>query len=330
LRVEPLDLRLGGSERSRYLEGVALGYDWSGRGAAAVWRAGRRVELQDFEDWLMRGHGPNERQVMPPGWLVHIPDRWHSRVLPTTSTKLPEPFATWLSTGRLLTFSVGEKQVLWPLAPNHSAAGGTPVPGFEPIIRAASVLRSDQTTSFIEAMLVDWSWHDDDLENPPRLEIPADKAYEFGLIEAEERRRAMAQARAATLRLMTDTINGLPAHKQHRRAELQDVRGNTRLFRRAAERLEIRFSPVRATWTWPGRSIADEVLAGARADAVQWLAAWVHRSCKRMLQQSMEQAWRHGFDHLTASHWVPQAPPVTPTNTDRSSSRSTLDADPPF
>jgi hypothetical protein len=54
---------------------------------------------------------------------------------------------------------------------------------------------------------------------------------------------------------------------------------------------------IEATWVWPGRSVAGEILAGTRADAVQWLARWAHKTCTRMLQQSMEQAWHESFDN---------------------------------
>jgi hypothetical protein len=94
--------------------------DWSGRGGAAVWRAHRRVEQQDFEDWLMRrsrDNSPVERHVRPPGWLVRSLDACRTCVLPTGKTEVPERFSRWLATGRLLAFPAQERQVLWPLTP---------------------------------------------------------------------------------------------------------------------------------------------------------------------------------------------------------------------
>ena len=56
---------------------------------------------------------------------------------------------------------------------------------------------------------------------------------------------------------------------------LEGAKGNAHLFGRAADRLGIKFSIVMATWPWPGHSVVDEVLAGTRADTVQWLARWL-------------------------------------------------------
>lgn len=328
-----LDLRCDGEDRARCLRGTSVSYDWSGRGGAAVWRAERRVELQDFEDWLIRrsrGPGPIERQVRPPGWLVRIPDTWHPHVLPTTSTKMPEPFATWAATGRLLTLSVGHKQVLWPLTPTPDPPGWAPVPGIEPVIVAARGLRPEQINSLIEGVLVDWSSDDEQPGFMIRLRIPADKAFDFGFINADERRHARTQAREATLQRMTDIIDELPEHQRHHRAELEDAKGDAHLFSRWVDGLGIKFSIVKATWVWPGRSVVDEVLAGTRADVVQWLARFAHKTCTRMLQQSMEQAWHDAFDHHPATHWHPEPPLVTPTNTSAGPLHSKLDADPPF
>jgi hypothetical protein len=70
------------------------------------------------------------------------------------------------------------------------------------------------------------------------------------------------------------------------------------------ERLGIDFTVTKATRVWPGRSVVDEIIAGTRADAVQWLARWAYKSCTRMLQQAMEQAWHDAFDHHPADHWL--------------------------
>lgn len=131
------------------------------------------------------------------------------------------------------------------------------------------------------------------------------EAFDFGLIDADERARAMAQARAATQQAMTDIIDELPEHERHHRAELERAQGNAQQFGRMVARLGIRFRVVRATWVWPGQSVVDEVLAGTRADIVQWLSGWAYKTCTRMLHQSMEQAWRDGFDHRPADYWLP-------------------------
>ena len=148
---------------------------------------------------------------------------------------------------------------------------------------------------------------------PFRLQLPVDTAFRLGFIGADERRHAMAQARAATLQAMTDIISGLP--KRHHRRALERAWGNDRLFGLVSNRLGIRFRVVKATWDWPGRSVADEILAGIPAEALQWLAYWAHKTCTRILQQSMMQAWHDAFDHRPAIYWLP-TPPAAPTTTE--------------
>ena len=293
-----LDLRSGGEVRVPYLRGISSGYDWSGRGGSAAWRAERRVEVQDFEDWLVScsGTGPVERQVKPPGWLVRVPGPWHAYAPSAASAGIPEPYATWVAAGRVLAFPVRYKQALWPLIRDPGRPGWAPVPGIEPVLAAAAGLRPDQVSGFIEAVLMDWSGEYEEPAFPVQLHLPAEEAFDFGFIDADERRRTIDQARAEVLQAMTEFISGLPEHERDYRAgqeaELQRAIGDARLFGHMAAELGIE-----ATWVWPGRSVAGEILAGRRADAVQWLARWAHKTCTRMLQQSMEQAWHESFDN---------------------------------
>jgi hypothetical protein len=87
---------------------------------------------------------------------------------------------------------------------------------------------------------------------------------------------------------------------------------STRAFGRLADRLGIEFTVIKATWTWPGRTVADEILAGTRAEAVQWLAGCAYKTSTRVLQRAMEQAWREAFEHRPATYWLPDLP-VTPS-----------------
>ncbi|WP_431884217.1 hypothetical protein [Micromonospora gifhornensis] len=335
-------LHPGGATRERYLLGTSS-YDWSGRGGSAVWRAERRVEMQDFEDWLIHRSGPDplERRVQPPGWSVRVPPTWHTFALPAGSEAVTEPYKTWVVTGRLLAFPSGRKQVVWPLAPRQDGSGWAPVPGIEPLLAAAAGLRPDQVSDFIEAVLVDWNdeHRDDDhdpLGLPFRLHLPANEAFELGLIDGDQRQDRMARARAATLNEMTEIIRKLPEHQRHHRDALEQVKRSAHQFGRLAKRLGIEFTVTRATWVWPGRSVVDEVLAGTRAEVVHRLARAAHKSCIRLLQQSMEQAWHDAFDHHPAEFWAPTLAVtpevstlgVTPTNTEWPPSSFELDGDP--
>lgn len=304
-------LRSDPQTRASYLQG-ALSSDWSGRGGAAAWRAERRVEAQDFEEWLVRSPGldPVEREVRPPGWRVRIPGAWRARAWPAAATGMPEPYATWVTAGRLLAFPVGVRQAAWPLVPGPISPGLAPVPGVEPLLAAAKGLRPDQVSSFIEAMLVDWSGEEDHSGFPVRLDLPAHEAFDLGFINADERQCAMAEARAATIGEMARIIGTLPDQQQHHRAKLHQAMSSTRAFSRLADRLGIEFTVVKATWTWPGRTVADEILAGTRAEAVQWLAGWAYKTSTRMLQRAMERAWQEAFEHRPATYWLPD-PPAT-------------------
>ena len=82
------------------------------------------------------------------------------------------------------------------------------MPGIEPVISTAQGLRPDQVVGFIEAVLLDWSWSDEEFpdgEFPGELRLPVDKARDFGFITAEEEQQARVNARAQTLRAIAMT-----------------------------------------------------------------------------------------------------------------------------
>ena len=188
-----LDLRDESAARHRYQQGL-YDYDWSGRGATAVWRAERRVETQDLEQWLLKGGGPTplERRVNPPSWLVRVPPGWHARVVAAGTTSLGEPYHTWISAGRLLALPLHNGQAVWPLAPSNDETGWTPVPGVEPLLAPVRTLPPDKAICYVEAMLVDWGdWGDEEADLPYRLELPADQARDFGFIDGRELERIL-------------------------------------------------------------------------------------------------------------------------------------------
>jgi hypothetical protein len=288
-------------DRSWYLRGMAYRSDASGRGAGAAWRAERGVAGQDFQQWLMARrvpHAPAEYHVEPPGWWVNSPADWCSRTLPTGDA-LPEPFAAWRATGQLLVFPALGRQMLWPVTPITAPPCWAPVPGIEPVIAAASRLKPGQLSSFVEAVLLDRDRTAEDegslMGLTPAVRVPADKAVEFGLIDDPTRHEVMAQARAATLRTMTDIIDALPDGEQHQRATLESVHGNSRLFSRITSRLGIPFHDVPATWAWPVRSVAEAIDAGLPAAAITWLAGYVYDDSRRTLQRVTKEVWDAAF-----------------------------------
>ncbi|MEU1424984.1 hypothetical protein [Kitasatospora sp. NPDC005751] len=306
-------LHAAGYRREGLLRG-ATSYDWTGRGGTAVWRAYRRVELHDFEAWLVAEDTRANRLMTPPGWLIRTPASWHAHTPDQTATgQLPEPYATWAAHGKVLTFPHKSTQVVWPLLRRPGRPGWKPVPGIEPLTAAAAGLLPKEVSGFIEAALIDWN-HEFEDEPTPRiaLDIPADLAHTFGYITAEERRDAKALARATTQRDIDATLDdfkegGLDGHRLQ---QLQEVRDRAPEFRRLAVRfgkqiekrrpngthIGSQFRVTRATWRWPGHTVIDELLAGVPARQVERLAAQAHRQRGLLLEYSMQEAWKRAFD----------------------------------
>jgi hypothetical protein len=285
-------------------------YDWTGRGGTAVWRAYRKVELQEFEDWLVgREEGaPAERVVTPPGWLVRTPAAWHAHAPAMAGGRLPEPYATWAAEGKALTFPYKSRQALWPLLRGRGRPGGegfTPVPGIGPLMAAAAGLRPEKVITFIEAVLIEWN-HEFGCEEEPliriALDIPADKAHAFGFITFEKYHETMARARTATLERMDAVIDTFKddGYADAVLRQLAEARRNTQEFRRLVRRYDrhigSKFTKARATWPWAGQSVAGELLGGAPAELVEYLATAAHKQNGLLLEYSMQEAWQRAFD----------------------------------
>lgn len=287
------DLRDGGTLCDRYRVGLS-DYDWSGRGGTAVWRAERRVELQDFEDWLTEsGAQPAERAMRPPGWMVRKPRSWQVCIPQRHGLGLADNCGRWATEERVLVFPYQDREATWPLRLSTVQPGLAPVPGFETIVRVGRRLRPEKVVGFIESLLIDWNESEDvDL----RLYLPARQAFAFELIGDEERRRAEVQAAAATRAAIDATIEDVPAELSVVRAALHEVRDDAALFARAARRANIRFKVRQPVWPWPGGSVADEFEAGMRPDLLEWLAGWAHKTATRALEGSMQRAWQDAFD----------------------------------
>lgn len=292
--------------RQKLLRGT-VEYDWSGRGGTAVWRAERQVILQDFEDWLVGpGTGPSQILATPPGWVLLRPDAWTAAAPALTRDgQLPQPFPQWQREGRVLTFPYRNRQALWPLQRIQRAPGWEPVPGIEALLTPARALPTEKMLGYIEALLIEWN-HPFDTEKEPAfprvLEISADRAYELGMITAEERRAAMAEARESTLRGMDEVIARFEADGADAESlrYLRAARGSFSKFKSEAKQLDVRVGSrlqvTRARWRWPGGSAAAEFRAGSSADLVQWLAAAAHQGRELILELAMHRAWQDAFD----------------------------------
>ncbi|WP_326736063.1 hypothetical protein [Streptomyces sp. NBC_01022] len=293
--------------RQKLLQGTA-DYDWSGRGGTAVWRAERQVTLQNFEDWLVDRTGTEPAQMLaaPPGWVLLRPDAWTAAAPALTRDgQIPQPFPQWQREGRVLTFPYRNRQALWPVQRIQRAPGWEPVPGIEALLAPARALPAEKVLGYIEALLIEWNHHVDTEEEPAFpsvLEISAGRAYDIGLITAEERRAAMAEAREMTLRGMDEVIarfesDGVDTESlQHLRA----ARGRFSEFKCEAKGIDAgvgsRLRVTRALWRWPGGSAAAEFRAGSSTDLVQWLATAAHQESALILELAMHKAWQDAFD----------------------------------
>ncbi|MEH0475069.1 hypothetical protein QA943_40735 [Streptomyces sp. B21-097] len=294
----------------RRREDGSTSYDWTGRGGTAVWRAQRHVDVEYFEQWLVeRTKNDPAAGVMEepgsPGWLLRTPAAWLAHAPARAAPRQgPEPYATWAAEGRLLAFPHRSRQAFWPLLRRPGTPGWEPVPGFAPLATAAAGLRPDKVIGFIEAVLIDWNHTF--TEEPYlhiALDLPADRARQFGFITAEEQHRIMADARTATLSSM-DAFIDRAADKGADETYLQklkEARRDAREFHRLARKHMIKhqrsgFGVVRASWKWPGQSVAAELTAGFPPELLQWLATAAHKRSTLLLEQAMQEAWQRAFD----------------------------------
>ncbi|MFB6717650.1 MULTISPECIES: hypothetical protein [unclassified Streptomyces] len=55
-------------------------------------------------------------------------------------------------------------------------------------------------------------------------------------------------------------------------------------------------APPSACGVLAGRSVAAELVAGARPELLEWLAGAAHRRSSLLLEQAMQAAWQRAFD----------------------------------
>ncbi|MFE1408576.1 hypothetical protein ACFW5D_34315 [Streptomyces sp. NPDC058770] len=196
------------------------------------------------------------------------------------------------------------------------------MPGIEPLAAATAGLRPEKVLGFIEAVLVEWN-HTFEEEPQQRitLELPVDKAHQFGFVTAEAQHEHMAEARAATLRGMDDFITRFEGTGEagERVQQLREARGSVRDFSRLARlygrRKRLGFRPVRATWRWPRGAVVSEVLVGSPPEVVHWLATEAYKQSSLLLEESMQAAWHWAFDRHGFRGDLP-TDDVTPTDTE--------------
>jgi hypothetical protein len=291
----------GSDLRMQYSTGLS-DYDFTGRGATAVWRAARAVEMEDFEAWLTDGQAGSTatRVVHPPGWSVAIPDGWQAAVF---RGALPEPHLSWAEEGKVLAVPLGNRVAAWPLQAGDGGEGMTPVPGIEPLLKAVDGLRPEQASGLAEAILIDWRIaagaepEDAGVGEPAhfRLLLPAGDALRFGLITEDERQQLLADARLATSAAMEQVIERVAEADPDLGAQLRLARTNVARFRRLARTIGVRLDVAPGMWAWPGGSLGEELASCPPGEVLHWLTVWALKARQRVLDRSMEQAWQHAF-----------------------------------
>ncbi|OLZ51627.1 hypothetical protein BS329_15280 [Amycolatopsis coloradensis] len=295
-------------DKSRWWRGIGE-WDADGRGSTAVWRAGRKVDLQDFTDWLLAldGHTPSTRAVAAPGWSLRAPAGWATHVVPR-GQELPPRLAQWAAQNRVMAWPVDGRQVVWPLRPGHPH----PVPGIEPLAAHTRTLRPEEILEFVEAVLIEWGTsvmddassvevdggipYDAEADSPtPYLWLPVDKAFDFGFIDAEQRCAAMAAAYEQAPHHTRTT--GEPIVSQPSPGPDPDF--TVLVTRRRTSR------KAKPMWRWPRGSVAQEIFAGTSPEIVAWLAEQSLWTARRMTHGATEAAWHDGFDHFPRSFWRP-------------------------
>jgi hypothetical protein len=253
--------------------------------------------------------------VNPPGWSVSVPAGWHAAAL--RDSELPAQFARWAAEGRVLVLQLSGKRTVWPLS------AGKPVAGAVPLVAAARTLKPQDLVSFVESTLIEWGTHlaandlldvelgvgnepGDELDiglgtsearlrwaefearyESPQLWLPLDKAFKLGLVDATQRRNAMAAARLDNL-----------ARPSKRRSDEPSlvapiVTGDPRicLF---VPRVDNK-RQAKPMWRWPGGSVAQTVGAQAHPELVRCLAEAALWTRGWTLHRTMHQVWRGAF-----------------------------------
>ena len=296
--------------------------DVIGRGATAVWRAQRKVELEDFEHWLNNGpddHHGRRRVLQPPGWSVSVPAGWRGEMLPRGG-ELPARVAEWVAASTVLVLPLGGRDVVWPLRCGHDS----PVEGVEPLVAAARRRKPQERVEFVESMLVEWGtpmsenssgddgatedvdpaagagldalwmsevrqrWMEfDAAHKAPQLWLPVDKAFKHGLVDARQRRHAEEEARWADRRR-----SRRPSLDEHSLLA-PSATSDPRIFLFAARTGKGR--RTRPMLRWHSGSVAQAVteqvhpeLVGCLADAAVWTTGWT-------LHRVMNQVWHAAF-----------------------------------
>lgn len=285
----------------------------AGRGATAVWRAERAVQIEDTMAWIRstdRSYAPLAHTVLPPGWRLRSPSHW----IPTCfrdEDGMPE-WRDRVEAGQVLHFVHAGEHVLWP---TRIVDDGTTIPigGFAIVIDEA---KDAAPQRIIEAALLEVTHPETDL-NVHQVHVPAHVAHDLGLITIEDRDQLVAASRASTspeierderaTSLLPPMSLDLIFADLDNRCRSESERKHARMTYAYGPRAFLQYltaigHPARssewldydsAAWIWPVTTLADEVETGRLGeDAVRWLVAYLITLQYRILNEDMEERWK--------------------------------------
>lgn len=286
-----------------------------GRGATAVWRAERAVQIEDLMSWfgkMRRTSTPATFVMNPPGWQLRFPAEWMPTLIGDT---MPERREEYVRTGQVLHFRHGNRDYLWPTRENDDGMM-VPVTGFETVISEA---RKRSVWDVLEATLLDFSYSPHGDRSGRSVWVPAHVAYDLGLLDEADRDRLVSEARteyAAAAARSVDERRHPPAmnvdvlfadldEKGHyrsvedrERARMAYARGFRSFLKYLAEidypalKSERLSLSVSTAYRWPMTTLAGEVQSGNLAsDALRWLAAYVLSRHHAILNADEQWRW---------------------------------------
>ncbi|MFG2275842.1 hypothetical protein ACGFNY_39530 [Streptomyces chartreusis] len=273
-------------------------YDWTGRDGTTVWRARRRVDLEYFEGWLVeRTRNDPAARVMeepaslgwllcipparPPGWLAHPPRPRPGRTRPGPSNagSLASPTAAGRPSGRSCSARTHpgcgpcRASNLLPPRPTGCAPGRSSA--------SSKPSSSTGTTISPEGPVCASRW----------MCLPTRRAASAS---SPPRTSTGSWPPPGPRPFMDDFITWAAddGAGENYLDKLREARSSARAFHRLTRSYPShkrpKFIVPRASWTWPGRSVAAELVAGAQPELLEWLATAAHRRSSLLLEQAMQ------------------------------------------
>jgi len=253
-------------------------HDHEGRGGAAVWRAERKLAIEEVAAVLITVRHWSRFEVGCPGWPLERPPGWTA--VPLAFGQHPsERQRADLDARRVLLVQAGSRSAIWPYDVH-----GEPIARFEVALVAAP---EQPAASFAELVLLStrvtgWPW------------VPSELACPWGLMSSSEREELEARAAASRVRAARAAVDHWH-HSDWLPGALEALVDDPARFSRLARQQGVRGGPFRAGCVWRVESIAKTVRSTATDDQVRWLVRTMHRMRTRALERAMQRASQQAY-----------------------------------